>query len=146
VEINCAAIPEELIESELFGHEKGAFTGAISQKKGKFDLADGGTLFLDEIGDMSLKTQAKILRILQERKFERVGGNRTIELTSASSQLPTKYWKRKSGPEHSARTFSIGSMSFRLPSPRCGRDSRTYRFWRSIFSKRSACAKALIAK
>lgn len=80
VEINCAAIPEELIESELFGHEKGAFTGAVAQKKGKFDKADGGTLFLDEIGDMSLKTQAKILRILQERKFERVGGNRTIEV------------------------------------------------------------------
>ncbi len=80
VEINCAAIPEELIESELFGHEKGAFTGAVSQKKGKFDLADSGTLFLDEIGDMSLKTQAKVLRILQERKFERVGGNRTIEV------------------------------------------------------------------
>ncbi len=80
VEINCAAIPEELIESELFGHEKGAFTGAVAQKKGKFDQADGGTLFLDEIGDMSLKIQAKILRILQERKFERVGGNRTIEV------------------------------------------------------------------
>lgn len=80
VEVNCAAIPEELIESELFGHEKGAFTGATAQRKGKFDLAHEGTLFLDEIGDMSLKTQAKILRILQERKFERVGGSRTIEV------------------------------------------------------------------
>ncbi len=80
LEINCAAIPEALIESELFGHEKGAFTGAVAQKKGKFDLADGGTIFLDEIGDMSLKTQAKLLRILQERKFERVGGTRTIEV------------------------------------------------------------------
>jgi len=80
VEVNCAAIPEELIESELFGHEKGAFTGAVSQRKGRFDLADGGTLFLDEIGDMSLKTQAKVLRILQEKKFERVGGTRTIEV------------------------------------------------------------------
>jgi two-component system nitrogen regulation response regulator NtrX len=80
VEVNCAAIPEELIESELFGHEKGAFTGATTQRKGKFDQAHEGTLFLDEIGDMSLKTQAKILRILQERKFERVGGNRTIEV------------------------------------------------------------------
>lgn len=80
VEVNCAAIPEELIESELFGHEKGAFTGATSQHKGKFDQAHEGTLFLDEIGDMSLKTQAKVLRILQERKFERVGGNRTIEV------------------------------------------------------------------
>jgi two-component system nitrogen regulation response regulator NtrX len=80
IEVNCAAIPEELIESELFGHERGAFTGATTQRKGKFDLAHEGTLFLDEIGDMSLKTQAKVLRILQERKFERVGGNRTIEV------------------------------------------------------------------
>jgi len=80
VEVNCAAIPEELIESELFGHEKGAFTGATTPKKGKFDLAHEGILFLDEIGDMSLKTQAKILRILQEQKFERVGGTKTIQV------------------------------------------------------------------
>lgn len=80
IEVNCAAIPEELIESELFGHEKGSFTGAHSNKRGKFDQADGGILFLDEIGDMSLKTQAKILRILQEQKFERVGGNKTIQV------------------------------------------------------------------
>jgi two-component system nitrogen regulation response regulator NtrX len=80
VGVNCAAIPEELIESELFGHEKGAFTGATTRKKGKFDLADKGTLFLDEIADMSLRTQSKILRILQERKFERVGGERTIDV------------------------------------------------------------------
>ncbi|MBI3542856.1 MAG: sigma-54-dependent Fis family transcriptional regulator, partial [Deltaproteobacteria bacterium] len=80
IEVNCAAIPEELIESELFGHEKGSFTGAHALKRGKFDLANGGTLFLDEIGDMSLKTQAKILRILQEQRFERVGGAQTIEV------------------------------------------------------------------
>ncbi len=80
VEVNCAAIPEELIESELFGHEKGAFTGADKMKQGKFDQANGSTLFLDEIGDMSLKSQAKVLRILQEQKFERVGGNRTIKV------------------------------------------------------------------
>jgi len=80
VEVNCAAIPEELIESELFGHEKGAFTGAGAMKKGKFDLAHEGTLFLDEIGDMSLKAQSKTLRILQEQKFERVGGSRTIHV------------------------------------------------------------------
>lgn len=80
VEVNCAAIPEELIESELFGHEKGSFTGAHTSKRGKFDQADGGILFLDEIGDMSLTTQAKILRILQEQKFERVGGNKTISV------------------------------------------------------------------
>jgi two-component system nitrogen regulation response regulator NtrX len=78
VAVNCAAIPEELIESELFGHEKGAFTGADSSKIGKFELAEQGTLFLDEIGDMSLKTQAKILRILQEKTFERVGGNKVL--------------------------------------------------------------------
>ena len=80
VEVNCAAIPEELIESELFGHEKGSFTGATAKKIGKFDQANGGTLFLDEIGDMSLKTQAKILRVLQEQRFERVGGNRTVNV------------------------------------------------------------------
>jgi two-component system nitrogen regulation response regulator NtrX len=80
VEVNCAAIPEELIESELFGHEKGAFTGAIQRKRGKFELADSGTIFLDEIGDMSLMTQAKILRMLQEHRFERVGGTETLEV------------------------------------------------------------------
>jgi two-component system nitrogen regulation response regulator NtrX len=80
IELNCAAIPEELIESELFGHEKGSFTGAAANRRGKFDQADGGMLFLDEIGDMSLKTQAKILRILQEQKFERVGGGKTISV------------------------------------------------------------------
>jgi two-component system nitrogen regulation response regulator NtrX len=80
VAVNCAAIPEELIESELFGHEKGAFTGAIQKKRGRFEMANGGTIFLDEIGDMSLMTQAKILRILQEHRFERVGGTETIEV------------------------------------------------------------------
>jgi two-component system nitrogen regulation response regulator NtrX len=80
VDVNCAAIPTELIESELFGFEKGAFTGADKAKKGKFDYANGGTLFLDEIGDMSLEAQAKILRILQEKKFQRVGGAETIEV------------------------------------------------------------------
>jgi len=80
VEVNCAAIPDDLIESELFGHEKGAFTGATTMKKGKFDLAHEGTIFLDEIGDMSLKAQSKTLRILQEQKFERVGGARTIKV------------------------------------------------------------------
>ena len=80
VEINCAAIPETLIESELFGHEKGAFSGATSMKRGKFELADGGTLFLDEIGDMSLATQAKVLRVLQEQQFTRVGGTKLLNV------------------------------------------------------------------
>src|SRR5439155_3288839 len=78
VEVNCAAIPEELIESELFGHTKGSFTGASDAKKGKFELADGGTLFLDEVGDMSLKTQAKVLRVLQEQRVEPVGGTSSV--------------------------------------------------------------------
>lgn len=80
IEVNCAAIPSELIESELFGHEKGAFTSAIKQHKGKFEQADGGTLFLDEIGDMSLAAQAKVLRVLQEKKLSRVGSDKDIEV------------------------------------------------------------------
>ena len=80
VDVNCAAIPSELIESELFGHEKGAFTSAVKQHKGKFEQADGGTLFLDEIGDMSLAAQAKVLRVLQEKKLSRVGSDKDIEV------------------------------------------------------------------
>ena len=80
IKINCVAIPEGLLESELFGHEKGSFTGAIEQKKGKFEIADGGTVFLDEIGDMPLNTQAKLLRVLQEKEFERVGGIKPIKV------------------------------------------------------------------
>jgi len=80
VEVNCAAIPEELIESELFGHVRGAFTGAVADRRGKFEVADGGTIFLDEIGDMSLKTQAKVLRVLQEQTMEAVGGTARIKV------------------------------------------------------------------
>jgi two-component system, NtrC family, nitrogen regulation response regulator NtrX len=80
IEVNCAAIPSELIESELFGHEKGSFTSAIAQRKGKFELADGGTLFLDEIGDMSASAQAKVLRALQENRITRVGGDKDIKV------------------------------------------------------------------
>jgi DNA-binding NtrC family response regulator len=80
VEVNCAAIPSELIESELFGHKKGSFTGAVADKQGKFEQADGGTLFLDEIGDMSLDAQAKVLRALQEKKITRVGDSKEIKV------------------------------------------------------------------
>src|SRR2546428_10142294 len=80
VEVNCAAIPEELIERELFGHVRGGFTGAVADRRGKFEVADGGTIFLDEIGDMSLKTQAKVLRVLQEQTMEAVGGAARIKV------------------------------------------------------------------
>jgi two-component system, NtrC family, response regulator AtoC len=80
VKVNCAALPETLLESELFGHEKGAFTGAIGQRKGRFELANKGTIFLDEIGEMTLSTQKKLLRVLQEREFERVGGTLTVKI------------------------------------------------------------------
>ncbi|MDF2181338.1 sigma-54 dependent transcriptional regulator [Neptuniibacter sp. CAU 1671] len=80
VPVNCGAIPEDLLESELFGHEKGAFTGAVNGRPGRFEMADGGTLFLDEIGDMPLAMQVKLLRVLQERSFERVGGHKTIDV------------------------------------------------------------------
>lgn len=80
IEMNCAAIPQELIESELFGHEKGSFTGAFERKKGKFELADEGTLFLDEVGDMSLTTQAKVLRVIETQEFQRVGGSKNIKV------------------------------------------------------------------
>ncbi len=95
VEVNCAAIPEELIESELFGHVKGAFTGAVADRRGKFETSDGGTLFLDEIGDMSLKTQAKVLRALQEQVVEPVGGTGTVKvdvriLAATNKDLPAE--------------------------------------------------------
>jgi Nif-specific regulatory protein len=80
VKFNCAAVPENLAESELFGHEKGSFTGAVAQRIGKFEEADGGTLFMDEIGELSLSVQAKLLRVLQNQEFERVGSNRTIKV------------------------------------------------------------------
>ena len=80
IPVNCGAIPEELLESELFGHEKGAFTGAIASRIGRFELADGGTIFLDEIGEMSPMLQVKLLRVLQERSFERIGGSKTVNV------------------------------------------------------------------
>src|SRR5437870_3498817 len=117
VKVNCAAFSRELVESELFGHEKGAFTGAVAAREGKFEIADGGTLFLDEIGDMRPETQAKILRVLQEREFERVGGNRTLKvdvriLTATNQDLEAKV---KAGSFREDLYYRLNVVSIVLP-------------------------------
>src|SRR2546422_2230355 len=120
VKVNCAAFSRELVESELFGHEKGAFTGAVNAREGKFEIADGGTLFLDEIGDMSLETQAKILRVLQEREFERVGGNRTLKvdvrvLAATNQDLESRV---KAGTFREDLYYRLNVVGVALPSLR----------------------------
>ncbi len=95
IKINCAALPENLLESELFGHEKGAFTGAVTKREGRFELANGGTLFLDEIGDMTLATQAKVLRVLQEGEFERLGGEKTVKVDVRIIAATNKYLEKE---------------------------------------------------
>jgi transcriptional regulator with GAF, ATPase, and Fis domain len=104
VAVNCAAIPEALLESELFGHEKGAFTGAVATKKGKFDIAGEGTLFLDEIGELAPLLQAKLLRVLQQREFERLGGDRLLPFNAPSWLRRTRTWRRQSRRVSSGRT------------------------------------------
>ncbi len=120
ITINCVAIPEGLLESELFGHEKGSFTGAIAQKKGKFELANGGTIFLDEIGDMPLATQAKLLRVLQERVFERVGGTKPIEVDVRFISATNKDLREmvKTGTFREDLFYRVNVFSIRLPSLR----------------------------
>ncbi|MBU0985934.1 MAG: sigma-54 dependent transcriptional regulator [Proteobacteria bacterium] len=95
IDVNCAAIPEELIESELFGHEKGAFSGTAAKKRGKFELANKGTIFFDEIGDMTLRTQSKILRVLEEKKFQRLGGSRTLSVDARVIAASNKDLKKE---------------------------------------------------
>ena len=124
IKLNCAALPESLLESELFGHEKGAFTGATSDRKGRFEQAHGGTLFLDEIGDISPAFQAKLLRVLQEREFERVGGNRTIRvdvrlITATNRNLEEMVSK---GEFRADLYFRINVVSIFLPPLRERRD------------------------
>ncbi len=117
VQVNCAAIPEDLIENELFGHEKGAFTGAAGRQQGKFELAHNGTLFLDEIGDMSLKTQAKVLRALQEGEFQRVGGSRIlhsdVRIVAATNQVLEDMIREGSFRED--LYFRINGVPIRMP-------------------------------
>jgi two-component system nitrogen regulation response regulator NtrX len=120
VEVNCAAIPEELIESELFGHIKGAFTGALAARKGKFELADGGTLFLDEVGDMSLKTQAKVLRALQEQRVEPVGGAGTVSVDVRVIAATNKNLEEeiRAGRFREDLYFRLSVIPFQVPSLR----------------------------
>src|SRR5205807_86302 len=115
--INCAAIPDALLESELFGHEKGAFTSADRRRIGKFEQCHGGTLFLDEVGDMSLATQAKILRLLQEQAFERVGGNETIRTDVrliAATHRDLKAWSVE-GKFRPDLYYRLGVFTVHLP-------------------------------
>jgi transcriptional regulator with GAF, ATPase, and Fis domain len=128
IKINCVAIPESLLESELFGHEKGAFTGAVSQKIGKFESAHGGTIFLDEIGDMPLTTQAKLLRVLQEKEFERVGGTKTIKvdvrfIIATNKNLPDMVRK---GQFRDDLYYRINVFSINLPPLRERREDIPY--------------------
>ena len=117
VEINCASLPENLLESELFGYERGAFTDAKAQKRGLFEEADGGTLFLDEIGEMPLGTQAKLLKVLEEMTFRRLGGTRDLRSTCASSPPPTRIWPTRSSGAPSGSTSTTGSTSSTLRLP-----------------------------
>src|SRR5216117_3998874 len=127
VEVNCAAIPEDLIESELFGHVRGSFTGAVADRRGKFELADGGTIFLDEIGDMSLKTQAKVLRVLQEQTMEPVGGTTRIKVDARVLAATNKISRRRSGPDGSETICTFVSTSFRSSFLRCASGRKTSR-------------------
>ena len=129
VAINCAAITETLLESELFGHERGAFTGAVSQKKGKLEVAEGGTVFLDEIGELAVPMQAKLLRVLQEREFERVGGTRSIKLDVRLIAATNRDLKEASKTGEFAPISTTASTWCRCTCPRCANAARISRSW-----------------
>ena len=137
--VNCAALPDTLFESEIFGYEKGAFTGAHDRKPGRLELANDGTLFLDEIGDMSLIAQAKLLRVLEERRFERLGGNKSIavdfRLISATNR-PLDQFVRD-GRFREDLYYRVNAFAIRLPSLR-ERARSTFRCWRSASSRATA--------
>ena len=139
VAINCAAIPETLLETELFGHEKGAFTGAVARKPGKFELAHRGTLFLDEIGDLPLSLQAKILRALEEKRFERVGGTALGQVDVRVVAATNKGLKAAvAGAAVPRGSLSSGCRCFRSPFRRCAIAPATSRCSRATSSSASA--------
>jgi two-component system, NtrC family, nitrogen regulation response regulator GlnG len=127
IALNMAAIPRDLLESELFGHERGAFTGAQTRREGRFEQADGGTLFLDEIGDMPAELQTRLLRVLADGEFYRVGGSPRSRSTCASSPPPTSTWRSWCARAASGRTCSTASTSSASTSRRCGSGGRTSR-------------------
>jgi len=142
VEVNCAAIPEELIESEIFGHVKGSFTGASEDKIGKFAKADGGTLFLDEVGDMSLRTQSKVLRVLEEQRFERVGSNQTLHVDVRVIAATNKNLEQEiaRGAFRQDLFYRLNVIPFFVP--RCATARKTFPSSRAISSPSSALSTA----
>ena len=126
VKVNCAAIPTELIESELFGHEKGAFTGATAARRGKFELADGGTLFLDEVGDLHAASQAKLLRVLQEGEFHRVGGEQAINVSVRVISATNRDLQELVSPAEIPRRSLLPPLRSPRPRPRPARTPRRY--------------------
>ena len=140
IKVNCGAIPQGVVESELFGHEKGAFTGALQRRIGRFELADKGTLFMDEVGELPLDTQVKLLRVLQEREFERVGSTGRSRWTCGWWRRPTATWSRRWPGSGSGPTCSTGSTCSRSGCRRCGSGRATSRCWSSTFWRSSSAS------